>query len=153
MIYSDIRGSLWFYCKDEAVNFNNYIANTEAFKSLKYIDKLLGNIVAQPTSNNDNGILKNEAVAVLLKYLSNYWRSLETPLIDCKVEWKLRWTKHCVLSVLGKDNDNGAADSNNIIFTIKDIKLYMSLSSVYQQKTIKSYKNFLAKDTAKQTST
>ena len=46
------------------------------------------------------------------------------PLSYCKVELKLRWTKHCVLSVAGIDNSNG----NNyykIIFTIKDTKLYV----------------------------
>ena len=42
-----------------------------------------------------------------------------------KVELKLRWTKHCILFVLGVVNaDNDGDDSNNIIFTIADIKLY-----------------------------
>ena len=64
------------------------------------------------------------------------------PLIHCKVELKLRWTKHCVLSVLDNENYNANVDSNNIIFTIKDISLF----SLHQQKTIKNYQNFLAKD-------
>ena len=45
------------------------------------------------------------------------------PLIDCKVELKLKWTKYCVLSAAGADNAN--ANSNNIIFTIKDTQLYV----------------------------
>ena len=45
------------------------------------------------------------------------------PLINCKVELKLRWTKHCCLSVAGTDNVNGNDDDNNIIFTIKYTKL------------------------------
>ena len=45
-------------------------------------------------------------------------------MINCKVELKLRWTKH-VLPVLDNENDNANADSNNIIFTIKDTKLYV----------------------------
>ena len=50
-------------------------------------------------------------------------------LTDCKVELKFKWTKHCVLSVLGNNNDddNDGANSNNIIFTIKDAKLYFSV--------------------------
>ena len=36
--------------------------------------------------DGDNGILKNVAIAVLLKYLSNLWRSLEMPLINCLCE-------------------------------------------------------------------
>ena len=47
--------------------------------------KLLGNTVV----NETNGILRN-FIAVLLKYLSNFWRSLEMPLINCKVELKLK---------------------------------------------------------------
>ena len=46
------------------------------------------------------------------------------PLISYKVELKLKWTKYCVLSVAGNENGN---DGNNIIFTIKDTKLYVPL--------------------------
>ena len=44
-----------------------------------YKTKLLENNEA----GGDNGILKNVAIAALLKYLSNLWRSLEMPLINC----------------------------------------------------------------------
>ena len=47
------------------------------------------------------------------------------PLINCKVELKLRWTKDCVFSVAGTENANGNNDDFNIIFTIKDTKLYV----------------------------
>ena len=59
------------------------------------------------------------------EYLSNFWRLLEIPLINCKVELKLRWTKYCVLSVAGIDNVNSNDEDNNNIFTIKDTKLYV----------------------------
>ena len=42
----------------------------------------------------ENGILENATTAVPLKYLCNFWRSLEMPLIHCKVELKLKWTKY-----------------------------------------------------------
>ena len=45
-------------------------------------------------------------------------------LINCKGESKLRWKKYCVLSVAGTDNVNDN-DSDNIIFTIRDTKLYV----------------------------
>ena len=54
--YSDTISSLWFYPKDQA--------------------KLLGKTVAQSNRNQANGILENAEVAVPLKYLSNFWRSL-----------------------------------------------------------------------------
>ena len=65
------------------------------------------------------------AIAVPLKYLSNFWRLLEIPLINCKVELKLKWTKYCVSTVAGNENEiNNNNNANNIIFTIKDTKLY-----------------------------
>ena len=60
-----------------------------------------------------------------LKYLSNFWRSVEISVINGKVESKLIWTKHSVLSLAGTDNANGNNDNNDIIFTIKDTKLYV----------------------------
>ena len=47
------------------------------------------------------------------------------PLISRKVELKLKWTKYCVLFAAGVDNTN--ANPNNIVFTIKDAKLYVSV--------------------------
>ena len=46
------------------------------------------------------------------------------PLINCKVELKLKWTKYCVLFPAGIDIINGNDNDNNIIFT-KDTKLYV----------------------------
>ena len=60
------------------------------------------------------------------------------PLINYKVELKLKWTKNCVLSAAGNDNTN--ANPNNIIFTIKDTKLYVpvaTLSARHIQKLTK----------------
>ena len=64
-------------------------------------------------------------------------------LINCKVDLKPKLTKHCVLSVLGNKSDNANVDSNNITFTINDVKLCVLLS-LYQQKTIKDYQNILS---------
>ena len=55
--FSETTGSLWFYSKDEATNFNADITNTDDFKSFRYKTKLLGNTVAQPNPNHANGIL------------------------------------------------------------------------------------------------
>ena len=49
-------------------------------------------------------------------------KSLQMPLINCKVELKLKWTKHCALAKSGVDNTNV---NHNIIFIIKGIKLYV----------------------------
>ena len=60
-----------------------------------YKAKLLGNIFAQPNPNHANGLLTIATIVVPSKYLSNFWRSPKIPLIDCKVELKLKWTKYC----------------------------------------------------------
>ena len=47
------------------------------------------------------------------------------PLINCKTELKLKWTKYCVLLAAGADNHN--ANPNNITFTVKDTNLCVSV--------------------------
>ena len=44
--YSDTTGSLWFYSKNEAANFNAEIMDTNNFKCFKYRTKLWENTVA-----------------------------------------------------------------------------------------------------------
>ena len=44
------------------------------------------------------------------------------PLINWKVESKLKWSNYCVLSAAGNDTN---CNDNNIIFTIKDTRLYV----------------------------
>ena len=77
----------------------------------------------------------------LLKYLSNFWRSFEMQLINGKVELKLKWSKYCVLSAAGNENDINVNDNaNNIIFTIKETELYVpvvTLSARDNQKLSK----------------
>ena len=66
-------------------------------------------------------------------------------LINCKVELKLEWMNHCALSASG--NDNTHADSHNIIFTIKDTKLYVPivllLAKDKDKNKTKKYRYFL----------
>ena len=86
--------------------------NTNDFKSFKCKAKLLENTEA----DNAYRISKNAAIALRLNYLSNLWRSLKMPLINCKVGLKLTWTKYCVLSEAGNDNNNS---DDEIILTTK----------------------------------
>ena len=80
------------------------------FSSFKYKSNLIGNTDA------DRANRKKEDVKIVLslKYLIIFWRSLEIPLINCKVELSLKWYENCVLS-------NVAGNSS---FTITDTKLY-----------------------------
>ena len=60
-------------------------------------------------------------------------------LINWKLELKLRWTKQCVLPVLGNKNDDTNAISY-VLSAIKDTKLYIPVItlSVTQSKSIKT---------------
>ena len=60
------------------------------------------------------------------------------PLINCKAELKLKWRKYCVLSEAGNDNNiNENANADNIIFTIKDTKLYVPVVTLSVRDTKK----------------
>ena len=67
-IYSKTSGRLWQYYKDEP---NDYLADSESFKSKV---KITGN-------TPKDGNTKDVETIVPLKYLSNFWRTLEMPLI------------------------------------------------------------------------
>ena len=76
--YSDTSGSLWNFKRDEIIN-NWDVTNDDNAPSFKYKANLIGN-------TENNGTKNGVKIAVPLKYLSNFWRSLEMPLINCKVE-------------------------------------------------------------------
>ena len=83
--YSKTSGRLWQYYKDVS---NDDLTDSESFK---YKVKITGN-----TLNNNN--MKDVEIMVLLKYLSNFWRTLEMSLINCEVELILTWSKNCVIT-------------------------------------------------------
>ena len=138
--YFDTTGSLWFYSKDEATRFNGDIENNFTFKSFMYKSKLLEEAVAQPEPDYDNGFLKNAAVAVPLKYLSNFCKSLEMPLINYNIELKFIWTKHCILAVASNDNTN--ADPDNIILITNDSKVCVTVVTLSAKDNPKLSKLF-----------
>ena len=87
-------------------------------KSFDYKVKLLGN------PNHVGGIARlNVKIVIPLKYLSNFFRSSEMPLINCKVKLNLTWKKECVLS-----NQGG-----NAVFIINDTKLYVPVVTLSKE--------------------
>ena len=83
--YSKVSGSLWKYYKDDP---NNNITRS---KSFKYKVKITGKT---PADRNT----KDVEIIVPLKYLSNFWRTLEMPLINCEMTLVLTWSKDCVIT-------------------------------------------------------
>ena len=108
--YFKISGSLWQYCKDiPAVNDNGNIvifnrANESDSLNLKL--KIIG-------TTNDDGDIENVEIMIPLKYLSNFWRTLEMPLINCEVELILTWSENCVIISTNIANHRYIANCNN----------------------------------------
>ena len=105
--YSSTSGSLWQFKRDKIVN-NADVSNDNA-PSFKYKANLIRN-------TENSGTKKGLKIAVPLKYLSNFWRSLEMPLINCKVELSLKWYERCLLTA-----------ATTATFTITDAKLYVPI--------------------------
>ena len=92
--YSDTSGSLWQFKRDE-VPANDADLTIYICQSFKYKAALVGK-----TANHNDGKIsvKDAKIVVPLKYLSNFWRSLEMPLINCKVYLEVNWIEDCILS-------------------------------------------------------
>ena len=91
-------------------------------------------------------IIKNDVKIVgPLKYLSNFWRSLNMPLINCEVELILTWFKNCVLiDKLTRDANYGADpivrkidNPKNATFQITDTKLYVPVVTLSKENDTK----------------
>ena len=118
--YQDSSATLYQYKRDEPPDG---IANdlTQALStSFDYKVKLLGDPVLDAANNIAKLSVK---VVVPLKYLSNFFRFLEMPLINCKVKLNLTWKKECVLS-------NQAGDA---VFIINDTKLYVPVVTLSKE--------------------
>ena len=105
--YEESSGSLYQFKRDEPPPDNDDVS-VDTSSSFKYKSNLLGNEV------------NTVKIAVPLMYSSNFFRSLEMPLINCKIHQELNWTKNCVLS---------SADGNggNLSFKITGAKLYVPI--------------------------
>ena len=74
-----------------------------------------------------------------LKHLSNFWKTLDTPLINCEVSLALSWSANCVITSVEKrlvtvaQGDNPAVyddSSTNATFKITECKLYVPVSVI-----------------------
>ena len=124
--YAKTTGSLWQYCEDiPARNDNDEII---VFDVNNVTDSF--NFKVKITGRTGNYGTKNVEIMVPLKYLSNFWRTLEMPLINCEVNLILTWSSNCVLIATG--NQNQAA-----IFEITDTKLYVPVVTLSTQENTK----------------
>ena len=116
--YQDLSATLYQYKRDEPPDdiANDLTVNNSS--SFKYKVNLLGNPVV------DGRIAKlNVKIVVPLKYLNNFFRSLDMPLINCKVKLNLTWKKECVFSTY----------NDATVFIINDTKLYVPVVTLSKE--------------------
>ena len=128
--YAKTTGSLWQYCKDipaRNANANDVITEftegnlTDSFK-----------FKAKITGQTGNDGTKDVEIMVPLKYLSNFWRTLETTLIICEVNLILTWSSTCALIATVSPNQNAT-------FAITDTKLYVPVVTLSTQENTKFF--------------
>ena len=123
---SKTSGSLWQYCKDiPAINNNNA---TVDFSN----ENLTGsfNFKVKMTGQTGNIGTKNVEIMVPLNHLSNFWRTLEIPLINCEVNLMLTWSENC--AIISTDVANQIAT-----FAITDTKLSVPVVNLLTQDNAK----------------
>ena len=93
-----------------------------------------------------NNLTKDDVkIVVPLKHLSNFWKNLNMPLINCEVELILTWFRNCVLiNKSTRDADYGANpivheidNPEDATFQITDIKLYVPVVTLSKENDIK----------------
>ena len=124
--YAKTTGSLWQYSKDIPARNNNEIvifAENNLTDSFNFKVKFIGQ-----TGTNGR---KDVEIMVPLKYLGNFWRTLEMLLINCKVNLILTWSSTCVLVATNIQNQNAT-------FAITDTKLYVPVVTLSRQENTQS---------------
>ena len=116
--YSDTSGSLWQFKRDEIEEDVDLTVVAQDIPNNSLSFKYKSSFVT-----DRNGV----KIAVPLKYLCNFWRSLEMSLINCKVELSLKWYENCILSSAG----------TAATFTITDTKLYVPVVTLKTEDNAK----------------
>ena len=146
--YRKTIGLLYNYYRDELSdnvddnNFDNIKVVTS--NTFKYKNKIIGNTYnanagAQGYDVNKNGTQEVE-LAIPLKYLGNFWRALNIPLISCEVSLELKWDKNSVITSL-EQRDIGGGNRDNAptgaTLAINDCKLYVPAVTLSKDDEIK----------------
>ena len=136
---------MWNYYRDEPNsggdnNITHSILNSESFD---YKTNFMENGVTH------NNLTKNDVkIVVPLKYLSNFRRCLNIPLINCEVEIILTWFKNCVVICKSTRDANYNANPNvyetdnpeDTILQKTDTKLYVPVVTLSKENDIKLLK-------------
>ena len=139
--YKKTTGSLWNYYRDESNSSTDNDNITHSNLNSKSFD-CKANFISSVTNNN---LIKNDVKIVIpLKHLSNFWKNLNIPLINCEVELILTWLKNCVvIDKLTRDADYDEPidrkidNPENATFQITDTKLYVPVVILSKENDVK----------------
>ena len=152
--YRKTIAPLYKYYTDELSDDNNpsnfpstNVVNSNAFE---YKNKITGNtykVAAGAAGHDANRVGKQDVeLAIPLKYLRNFWRALNIPLISCEVSLELKWNKNCVItSFQQRQVDAGPpavyGTTTGAALAINDCKLYIPVVILSQDDEIKLLTN------------
>ena len=153
--YRKTIGSLYNYYRDELSNDadNNNFDNIKVVNSntFKYKNKITGNTYTVDAGVDGIDVNKNGKqeieLAIPLKYLGNFWRAINIPLISCEVFLELKWNKNCVITSLEERQvdagppvvrDNSPTGAT---LAINDCKLYIPVVTSSKDDEIKLLTN------------
>ena len=92
------------------------------------INNVEGNEIDNPAYDANKSGTEKVEIVVPLKYLSNFWRTLDMRLINCETELVLTWFKNCVITRMEKrviTNTRRDNSPTSATFQITDTKLYV----------------------------
>ena len=161
--YRKTIGSLDNYFTDELSNNdddNNFgnikVVNSNTFK---YKNKIIGNTydvdaripnpdcagqIDNPIYIANKNSMQEVELAIPLKYLGNFWRALDIPLISCEVSLELKWDKNCIITSL-EQRDIGGGNRDNAptgaTLSITDCKLFVPVVTLSKDDEIKLLTN------------
>ena len=150
--YRKTIGSLYNYYRDELSNDadNNNFDNIKVVNSntFNYKKKIIGNTYNLNAGVQGYDVNKNSTqeveLAIPLKYLGNFWRALNIPLISCEVSLELKWNKNCVITSL-EQRDIGGGNRDNAptgaTLAINNCKLYVPAVTLSKDDDFKSLTN------------
>ena len=84
-------------------------------------------------------VKKSIELAIPLKYLGNFWRALNIPLISSEVSLELKWNKNCIITSIQREInlDGGNTEASmGATLTIKDCQLYVPVVTLSKDDEI-----------------
>ena len=143
--YRKTIGSLYNYYRDEITNDN--IPEVNTFNNIRVVNSNTFKYKNKIIDNTNNQGTKDIELAIPLKYLGNFWRALNIPLISCEVFLELKWNKNSVITSLEQRQvdagppvvrDNAPTGAT---LSMTDCKLYVAVVTLSKDDEIKLLTN------------